>query len=95
MGKELGIDGSGRAWSLAPFELRDLGGPMGTIGLTPNEKRVAEDRRDCYWLYVVTDCDAPYVGSELEMKVSKVTSSSTISNCSKYSRDSANNCLPT
>ena len=24
--------------------------------LTPNEKRVAEDRRDCYWLYVVTDC---------------------------------------
>ena len=25
--------------------------------LTPNERRVAEDRRDCYWLYVVTDCD--------------------------------------
>jgi hypothetical protein len=24
--------------------------------LTPNERRVAEDRRDCYWLYVVTDC---------------------------------------
>jgi len=24
--------------------------------LTPNEKRVAEDRRDCYWLYIVTDC---------------------------------------
>jgi hypothetical protein len=22
----------------------------------PNEKRVAEDRRDCYWLYIVTDC---------------------------------------
>ena len=20
------------------------------------ERRVAEDRRDCYWLYVVTDC---------------------------------------
>src|SRR5579875_3367435 len=25
--------------------------------LTPNERRVAEDRRDCYWLYVVTHCD--------------------------------------
>lgn len=23
---------------------------------TPNERRVAEDRRDCYWLYVVTNC---------------------------------------
>jgi hypothetical protein len=29
----------------------------GTIGLTPNEKRVAEDCRDCSWLYVVTRCD--------------------------------------
>ena len=28
----------------------------GTILLTPNERRVAEDRRDCYWLYVVTNC---------------------------------------
>lgn len=26
------------------------------IILTPNERRVAEDRRECYWLYVVTDC---------------------------------------
>jgi hypothetical protein len=24
--------------------------------LTPNERRVAEGRRDCYWLYVVTSC---------------------------------------
>ena len=24
--------------------------------LTPNERRVAGDRRDCSWLYVVTDC---------------------------------------
>jgi len=23
--------------------------------LSPNERRVAEDRRDCYWLYVVTE----------------------------------------
>jgi len=29
-----------------------------TILLTPNEPRVAEDRRDCYWLYVVTDCSS-------------------------------------
>ncbi|MDD9872573.1 MAG: hypothetical protein OXU65_03580, partial [Deltaproteobacteria bacterium] len=26
--------------------------------LTPNERRVAEDRRDCYWLYIVTNCGA-------------------------------------
>ena len=25
--------------------------------LTPNERRVAEDRRDCYWLYIVTNCN--------------------------------------
>ena len=33
-----------------------LAGPTGSILLTPNERRVAEDRRDCYWLYVVTNC---------------------------------------
>ena len=32
----------------------------GDVLLTPNERRVAEDRPDCYWLYVVTGCaDAP------------------------------------
>ncbi|MCY3788284.1 MAG: DUF3883 domain-containing protein, partial [Gemmatimonadetes bacterium] len=32
----------------------------GSILLTPNERRVAEDRPDCFWLYVVTHCaDAP------------------------------------
>jgi len=25
--------------------------------LSPNERRVAQDRRDCYWLYVVTHCN--------------------------------------
>ena len=38
----------------------------GTVLLTPNERRVAEDRpvcqgtgrRDCYWLYVVTSCNS-------------------------------------
>ncbi len=38
------------------IEVKGLGGPTGTILLTPNERRVAEDRRDCYWLYVVTGC---------------------------------------
>ena len=28
----------------------------GNVLLTPNERRVAQDRRDCYWLYVVTNC---------------------------------------
>jgi hypothetical protein len=45
------------------IEVKGLGGPKGTIGLTPNEKRVAEDRRDCYWLYVVTDCDVAQASS--------------------------------
>ena len=38
------------------IEVKGLGGPTGNVLLTPNEKRVAEDRRDCFWLYVVTDC---------------------------------------
>lgn len=40
------------------IEVKGLGAPTGTILLTPNERRVAEDRRDCYWLYVVTDCNS-------------------------------------
>jgi hypothetical protein len=39
------------------IEVKGLGAARGTILLTPNERRVAEDRRDCYWLYVVTQCD--------------------------------------
>lgn len=39
------------------IEVKGLGASAGFILLTPNERRVAEDRRDCYWLYVVTDCD--------------------------------------
>ena len=38
------------------IEVKGLGEATGSVLLTPNEKRVAEDRRDCYWLYVVTDC---------------------------------------
>ena len=38
------------------IEVKGLANPDGTIVLTPNERRVAEDRPDCYWLYVVTHC---------------------------------------
>jgi superfamily II DNA or RNA helicase len=38
------------------IEVKGLGAATGTVILTPNERRVAEDRRDCYWLYVVTSC---------------------------------------
>jgi len=38
------------------IEVKGLGEAAGNVLLTPNEKRVAEDRRDCYWLYVVTNC---------------------------------------
>jgi len=39
------------------IEVKGIGGATGTVPLTPNEKRVAEDRRDVYWLYIVTNCD--------------------------------------
>ena len=38
------------------IEVKGLGEAIGNVLLTPNERRVAEDRRDCYWLYVVTGC---------------------------------------
>ncbi|MBI4238195.1 MAG: DUF3883 domain-containing protein [Deltaproteobacteria bacterium] len=40
------------------IEVKGLGAETGTILLTPNERRVAEDRRDCYFLYIVTNCNA-------------------------------------
>ena len=40
------------------IEVKGLAEATGTVLLTPNERRVAEDRRDCYWLYVVTNCNA-------------------------------------
>ncbi len=39
------------------IEVKGLGAARGTVLLTPNERRVAEDRKDCFWLYVVTHCD--------------------------------------
>ena len=38
------------------IEVKGIGGSSGSVLLTPNERRTAEDRPDCYWLYVVTDC---------------------------------------
>lgn len=43
--------------NLRLIEVKGIGKSTGTILLSPNERRVAEDRRDCYWLYVVTDCN--------------------------------------
>ena len=40
------------------IEVKGLAAATGDILLTPNERRVAEDRRDCYWLYVVANCAA-------------------------------------
>ena len=45
-----------RSGELRLIEVKGLAGAVGSILLTPNERRVAEDRPDCYWLYVVTDC---------------------------------------
>ena len=45
-----------RSGELRLIEVKGLAGATGSILLTPNERRVAEDRPDCYWLYVVTDC---------------------------------------
>lgn len=39
------------------IEVKGIGGVEGNVMLTPNEYRVAQDRPDCYWLYVVTNCD--------------------------------------
>ena len=40
------------------IEVKGIGEATGTILLTPDERRVAEDRRDCYWLYIATDCNS-------------------------------------
>ena len=32
------------------IEVKGIGRPSGDVMLTPNERRVAADRRDCYWL---------------------------------------------
>ena len=57
--KNLGYDLTSldlQSGELRLIEVKGLAGAAGSILLTPNERRVAEDRRDCYWLYVVTNC---------------------------------------
>jgi hypothetical protein len=57
--KNLGYDVTSldvNSGELRLIEVKGIGESTGSVLLTPNEKRVAEDRRDCYWLYVVTDC---------------------------------------
>ena len=59
--KNLGYDVTSldlESGELRLIEIKGLAAITGTILLTPNERRVAEDRRDCYWLYVVTNCGA-------------------------------------
>ena len=57
--KNLGYDVTSldpQSGDLRLIEVKSLAAAGGTVLLTPNERRVAEDRPDCYWLYVVTDC---------------------------------------
>ena len=57
--KDLGYDLTSldlESGELRLIEVKGLAAATGSVLLTPNERRVAEDRRDCYWLYVVTGC---------------------------------------
>ena len=65
--KNLGYDVTSldlQSGDLRLIEVKGLAAETGTVLLTPNERRVAEDRRDCYWLYVVTNCAAKPVLQE-------------------------------
>jgi len=58
--QNLGYDATSldtRTGELRLIEVKGIGEAAGSVLLTPNERRVAEDRRDCYWLYVVTHCN--------------------------------------
>ena len=49
------------------IEIKGLAAANGSILLSPNERRVAEDRRDCYWLYAVTNCaDQPQLQEPIQ-----------------------------
>ena len=57
--KNLGYDVKSldlQSGELRLIEVKGLAAAIGSILLTPNERRLAEDRRDCYWLYVVSNC---------------------------------------
>jgi superfamily II DNA or RNA helicase len=58
--KNLGYDITSldlKSGELRLIEIKGIGASTGRVLLSPNERRVAEDRRDCYWLYIVTSCD--------------------------------------
>ena len=60
--KNLGYDITSmnpQSGELRLIEVKGIGAHTGTVCLTPNEKRVAEDRPDCFWLYVVSNCKSP------------------------------------
>jgi hypothetical protein len=38
------------------IEVKGIAAAAGAVMLSPHELEVAQDRRDCYWLYVVTNC---------------------------------------
>ena len=46
------------------IEVKGVGRATGTIPLTPNERRVAQDLPDLYWLYIVTQCDTNLIVQE-------------------------------
>ena len=57
--KNLGYDVTSldlKSGDLKLIEVKGLAAETGTVLLSPNEHRVAEDRPDCFWLYVVTNC---------------------------------------
>ena len=65
--KDLGYDVTSldlKTGDLKLIEVKGLAAETGTILLSPNEHRVAEDRPDCFWLYVVTNCAAEPVLQE-------------------------------
>lgn len=43
---------------LRPIEVERIGAESGSVLLTPNELRVAQDCPKCFWLYVATGCDS-------------------------------------
>jgi hypothetical protein len=46
-----------KSGDLRLIEIKGIGAAEGSVMLSPNELKVAKDRRDCYWLYVVTHCN--------------------------------------
>lgn len=56
-----------KSGELRLIEVKGIGASTGTVCLTPNEKRVAEDRSDCFWLYVVTECksESPFLNQPI------------------------------